>query len=49
MRNGGFATSVPRAVEVATVEVELLLPQAASNARAAPSASRMEGVFMPAC
>jgi hypothetical protein len=47
MRNGGFSTSVPCVVEVATIEVVLSDPQAVSTA-AAIAALKCRNLNMPA-
>jgi hypothetical protein len=43
-----LTTSVPRAVEVDVVDVELSLPQAATNSSMLARAMRNEDIFMPA-
>jgi hypothetical protein len=48
MRNGGLTTSVPRAVDVVVVEVELSLPHAAMNSSMLAKMMRTEDIFMPA-
>jgi len=48
IRNGGFSTSVPRAVLADTAEVGLSLPQAASAASAKYKVIRRGCVFMQA-
>jgi hypothetical protein len=48
IRNGGFSTSVPRVVDVSTLEVVLSDPQAVSARAATAALSCTRNPFMPA-